>query len=295
MLNHKVNLKMLLYILVGNLGYTLAFNMFFTPHDIAAGGFGGLGMVVNHFFPAIPMGAFVFVISIPVFLWAWKVEGFRYLVSALVSTAVFSAMLDLSSFLPSVTDDRLLASVCGGALFGVSASVLVRGYVSGSGTDLLARLLVTKFRHVSLGTMVMICDGFVVALSAVAFHEIESAIYAAIALMIASFVTDASIRGVNRASIFQIIMDGDPAALGDAIMNRLDRGATLIKAVGMYKGGEKSMILVAVRPREVYELKSVIKETAPGAFVMLMPANEIMGLGFEGLDVTVPVKDIEIK
>ncbi|MGM9521433.1 MAG: YitT family protein [Oscillospiraceae bacterium] len=291
MKKQNITLKEILYILFGNAGFAVAFNCFFTGNDIAAGGFGGLGLIISMWLP-VSIGLIVFVISVPVFIWSYFVQGLKYTVSALLSTAAFSLLVDLFSFLPTLTENRLLAAICGGALYGFSSSILVRGYVSGSGTDLLARLLVTKFRHISLGSMVLICDGFVVALSVVAYGDIESGIYAAGALMIASYVMDTSIRGVNRAVIFQIITDGSADELADAII-KMDRGVTLLPAMGMYKRQEKNMLMVVVRPREIYAFKDLIRRISPGAFVMMVPANEVMGEGFKGIDVTVPVKNVK--
>ena len=287
----KPTLKEVMCLILGNLGFAVAFNCFFTGNDIAAGGFGGLGLIISTWLP-VPIGLVVMVISVPVFIWAYFVQGLRYTLSALASTAAFSILLEALSFLPNLTDNRLLAAVCGGGIYGFSASILVRGYVSGSGTDLLARLLVTKFRHISLGTMQLICDGVVVALSVIAFGDLESGIYAAGALMITSYVMDTAIRGLNRAVLFQIIPEGSAEELADAIL-RMDRGVTMVPVVGMYKRREKNMLLVVVRPREIYAFKDLIRTMSPGAFVVMVSANEVMGEGFVGIDVTVPVKNVK--
>lgn len=293
MKTRAVTLKQLLYLLVGNLGTALALDCFFTDNNIAAGGFGGVGVIVNSLLP-VSVGTVVFVISVPVFIWSWFTEGAAYTVSALLSTLAFSVFTDLLDFLPCLTENRLLAAICGGALYGVSGAVLVRGYVAGSGTDLLARLLVTKFRHISLGTMVLICDTVVVTASVFAFGDIESGIYAAGAIVVCSYTMDQAIRGFNTAVVFQVITPDEEAGerLAETVMRRLDRGVTLIPAVGMYKHSDRSLLMIAVRPRQIYEVKDIIHEIAPGSFVVMLHANEVMGEGFKGLDVTVPVKNI---
>ena len=75
-------------------------------------------------------------------------------------------------------------------------------------------------------------------------------------------------------------------------MEKLDRGVTLIPAVGMYQRSARNMLMVAVSPKQIYEVKDLIHLYAPGSFVVMLHANEVMGEGFKGLDVTVPVKDI---
>ncbi len=289
----KRSIKGVLYLLLGNFGYSVAFNCFFTENNIAAGGFGGLGLVINSILP-VSTGVAVFVMSVPVFIWSYIVQGPKYTVSALASTLAFSVFLDVFSFFPNLTEDRLLAAICGGALYGVSASVLIMGGVSGSGTDLLARLLVTRFRRISLGAILMVCDGIVVILSVIAFGDIESGVLAVVSLFVLSTVMDTAIRGVNRACLFEIIPDGPAEELAKEIME-LGRGVTLVQAQGMYQRTKRDMLLVVVRPREVYAVKDLIREKCPGAFVMLLPANEIMGEGFDGLDVTVPMREKDRK
>ena len=88
-----VTWQSLLYILVGNLGLALAMDCFFTPNEIAAGGFGGVGIIVNSLLPQISVGTVIFVISVPVFIWSFFVQGLSYTLSALLSTAAFSALV----------------------------------------------------------------------------------------------------------------------------------------------------------------------------------------------------------
>ncbi len=282
----------LVCLVLGNLGQALAFDCFLRGHEIAAGGFGGLALVLSTAIP-LNVGTIVTLISIPVFVWSYFVQGFRYTLSALLSTVAFSALVDGLAFLPTLTDSRLLAGLCGGVLYGVSAYILTRGNVAGNGTDLLARLLVTRFRSLTLGTVTMVCDGLVVLLSMFVFHELETGIYAVVTIFATSYTLDTAIKGCNKACLFQIITDQDPEELSSAIMERIDRGMTLVPARGMYEGREKNMLLVVVSPREVYAFKDLMRQICPNAFIIMSSVSEVMGEGFHGLDVTVPVKDVE--
>lgn len=283
-----------LHLLLGNLLYAIGFNLFLNGNNIAAGGFGGIGLVVSRFLP-VSVGTVVVVLSIPIFLWSYKVQGAKYTISAFLSTLAFSGFTDFLSFLPNVTENKLLAALCGGAIYGLAAFTLVRGRVSGSGSDLLGRLLITKFRVLSLGTFVMLVDIFVVLTSVIAFRDLEGGIYAGVTIVTISFVTDACINGGNRAYMFEVITNADPDELANRIFEKLDRSSTLLRGIGMYKHEERNMLMVVVSPRQVYDMKDIIKEVAPDAFVVLVSASEIMGEGFRGLDVTVPIKEIEAK
>jgi len=277
------------YLVAGNLGYALALDLFFVGNNIAAGGFSGLGIVVCSFVP-VSIGVFMLAISVPLLIWAYFVHGWRYVLSALVSTVMYSTMVDAFAFLPTLTTNRPAAALCGGVMSGLSAALLLRGNASGGGTDLLARLLVTRFRHISIGAMLFICDGVVVTLSMIVFGDVESGLYAAMAIAVCSYVMDWAVRGFNRASVFQIVTDAPADELAAVIMREMDRGVTCFPATGMYGKKPKSVLMVVVRPREIYAVKDIVKRYAPDAFVMLSTANEILGEGFRGIDVTVPIK-----
>ncbi|MGX8699514.1 MAG: YitT family protein, partial [bacterium] len=203
-------------LLLGNLLYGVGFNLFFRDNEIAAGGFGGLGLVVSHYLP-VTVGTVILTVSIPVFLWSFRVQGVKYTLSALFSTVAFSAATDAFAFLPNVTENKLMAAVCGGIVYGIAAATLVRGNVSGSGSDLLGRLLVTKFRVLSLGTFVFLVDALVIALSLAAFRDLETSIYAVAAIFLTTYVTDHMISGFNRACRFEIITSTDPALLAEKV------------------------------------------------------------------------------
>jgi len=283
------------HLIVGNALYGLGFNLFFRTNDIAAGGFGGLGMVVNYYLPFISIGTAIFLMSVPVFLWSFKLQGAKYTLSALLSTVACSVFTDLFAFLPNVTENFLMAAILGGALYGVASMTLVRGRVAGRGTDLLGRLLITKFRVLSLGSFVLIVDGIVVLLSILTFGNLETGVYSVVAIVVYSIVTDRLINGFNRAFTFQVITSVDPDMLCEKIFEKLDRGATLVAARGMYSHEDRNMLYVAVSRSQIYEMKDILHEYAPDAFVMLMPSNEIMGEGFRGVDVTVPLKELEAR
>ena len=270
-------------LILANLGYALGINLFLEDNQIAAGGFSGLGIVLNHFF-YVPIGAFVFALSVPLFLWAWKVKGKYFTISTLISSVLYSVFIDAFSFLPCLTDNKLVAAISAGILYGISAVLFLKANGSSSGTDLLTRLLLTKRRHLTLGIMYLFTDGTIVLLSVLVYGNIENGIYAAVTLAVSSWVMDNVINGLNKASVIHIILDTDPEPLAKAIMKELDRGVTLQKGTGMYAYKDKSILVVVVKPREVYKVKDLVKRLAPTAFAYLNPASEVVGEGFVTLN-----------
>ena len=282
--------KQIGYLMLSDLFYALALDLFYVHNDIAAGGLAGIGTVLNSLFD-LPVGVVVFILNIPICLWGLSLKGKSYIFLSLIAVAVYSTIVDVLAFLPSVTDDKLVAVICGGILYGVAASFSVKAQISAGGTDLLAKLIITKFRHISLGTLLMIIDGSIVCLAMVVYGEIEAGIYAILAIAVTSIVTDKINSGFNKADMFYIFANKNLDKIAHAILYDMERGATCLTGTGMYAGAERKILLVVVKPNEMPRLKAIVHKYDPSAFIILTSAFEIIGEGFEDLNLTSTIHD----
>jgi len=271
------------YLVMSNLLSALAVDMFLSGNGIAGGGFAGIAIIINYVVH-VPVGLFVFVMTIPLFVWAYFVKGWRYVLDTLVSTGMYAVMTDLLVFLPCATADKFLASVCGGILYALSEVCMLKANCASGGTDLLDRLILTKKKNASLGMMFIVIDGSIVLASAIVSRQIEVGIYGFICVFICSIVTDRLIRGFDTAIVYQIVTEAPAEEMAKAILTEMERGVTRVNATGMFTSSDKSILLIAVRPREAYRLKQLVRRYDPNAFVMVIEASEIMGSGFESSD-----------
>ena len=139
------------WITVGSILYGFAFDWFYTPNLIGYGGITGVGQVVNAFIPAIPIGMFVLVINIPLFILGWKFIGGHLLVTSLYSMVVSSVAVDAFALIIDFQPmDQMLAAVCGGALIGLSLGIIFAKGATTGGTDLIARLVKLKLPWISM-------------------------------------------------------------------------------------------------------------------------------------------------
>lgn len=282
--------KQILFMLIANIGYACALNLFYVGNNIAAGGLAGIGTVLNYFLD-LPVGATVFVLTIPIVLLGARIKGLAYVLLALITTGVYSLIVDLFSFLPCLTDDKIVAVVFGGILYGFASFMTVRAGLSSGGTDLLAKIMVTKFKALSIGTMYMCIDGCIVIFAMFAYQNIEAGIYALLAIGVCSIVTDKLNSGFNRAQMFYIFTDHDTKEISEAILFGMNRGVTSVTGVGKFSNTDKEILLVIVKPSETPKLKAIIRKYDPSAFVVLVSANEIIGNGFDDLDITDTIQD----
>ena len=278
----KFRIASLLWFIAGIVMYSMALNLFLIGNNIAAGGFSGLAMVLTAVMP-LKVGTFMFLMNVPLLILSVFVKGVRFTLSTLLCTVLYSGFLNATDFLPTLTNDPLVASMFGGVMYGIGLVCFVRAGTSSGGTDLINRLLLTKFPQISVGKMGMIIDSTVVVLAMVAFGNVQVGLYAIITLYICSVFADKIMGGFDRADLCFVITDQDPAMIASGLMKVLNRAVTKIDATGMYKGTDRSVLMMVVRPGETFRMKREVAALDPNAFVVVAYANEVLGGGFKHL------------
>ena len=90
--------------------------------------------------------------------------------------------------------------------------------------------------------------------------------------------------GSKRPQLVALIIGGqNTAQLAQAILSELHRGVTRIDGTGMYTGQPHPILMVALTITEVNHLKTLVHQHDEQAFVIVMPAREVLGRGFQPL------------
>lgn len=269
-----------LWITLGAVLYALAFDWFYIPNQIGFGGVTGVGQVVNAYLPFIPIGVFVLVLNLPLFLLGWRLLGGGLLVSSLFAMALSSLAVDgLNLAYTFQGMDPMLASIFGGALMGLSLGVIFSQGATTGGTDLIARLVKLKLPWLSMGKLLLFIDLAVILLVAAAFGNLTTALYGIIAQVVSAYVTDTVLYGLDSAKVAYIITDHTDRVL-DAMVSQLDRGVTILHGQGAYSQEPKRVLMCAFKQRQIVTLKQAVKEIDPDAFVIVCDAHEVLGNGF---------------
>lgn len=159
---------------------------------------------------------------------------------------LYSIIVDALSFLPSTTDDKLVAVICGGLLYGTAAAFSDKAGISAGGTDLLAKLIITKLKALSLGSILMLLDGSIVVMAMVVYRNVGAGIYALLAIAVSAVVTDKLNSGFNKADMFFIFINENLDKISNAILYDMGRGTTLIEGIGMFSGDQKKILMTVV-------------------------------------------------
>lgn len=277
-------IKIYCVIIVSSLIYALSFNCFFDPNDISMGGFTGIGQIIHHYIPVIPVGALVVVLNIPLFILGVKYQGFHLLWSSVFAIAVSSAFMDaLPLFIQfKPIEDHLLACIFGGAMLGLSLGLMLLVGATTGGTELAASLLKRKFVHIQIGRICLIIDVIVIVIYAFAFRDIYNGLYAGIALFISSAVMDAVVYGRRNSKVAYIICDNSEKVMEGLLKE--DLGITRIKGSGGFSQEEKNVLICAFKPSRIAAVKRTIMENDPRAFVIICDAKDVFGEGFGKFD-----------
>ena len=279
--NWKQTANAYFWITVGSVLYGFVFDWFYTPNLIGYGGITGVGQVVNAYIPVIPIGLFVFLINIPLFVLGWKYIGGHLLVTSLYSMVVSSVAVDAFALVIDFQPmDQMLAAICGGAAIGLSLGLIFAQGATTGGTDLVARLVKLKLPWVPMGKMLLVIDMAVVVLVAIAFGNLTTALYGFIAQVVCAYVTDMVLYGLDTAKVAYIISD-KAHAISDAIVEDMDRGVTVLPAKGAYSGEDKWVLMCAFKQKEIVDLKELIFDMDPKAFIIVCDAHEVTGNGFK--------------
>lgn len=270
----------IIFYIIGCFVYAIAVTMFISANEISPGGFTGIATLLNYLFD-MPTGITVLLLNIPIIILGFLKLGGIFVIKTAIATGILSVSLDVAEKLFSgFYTDKILASVFGGILGGLGISlVMLRGGTTG-GVDIIAKLINRKFRHLTVGRLILIIDAVVIALAAAVYKNIESALYSAIAMYASSTVTDAVLYGAEKGkTVYAITLM--PDEISRAVGERIKRGVTKISVVGGYTGEPRVMLMCTVRRHEVSALHDIIKEYDKKAFIVVSDAGEIIGEGFK--------------
>ena len=264
--------------------FAAATSIFIIPNNFAPGGVTGIAIISNHLLRT-PVGMGIVVMNIPLFILGLRKLGMGFVVRTAFATATCSLLIDVFSvILPAYTENKMLASIYGGVLGGAGlALVILRGGTTG-GTDILARLLNRKFRHLSLGRVIFLFDLLITLCAVLAFGYIEAGLYSVITIFASSRVIDAMLYGADMGKSVMIISQKS-GEISSAIARELERGVTLLDAKGAYTGKKSELILCAVRNNEVGRVHRIALAIDSEAFIIVTEAGEIIGEGFKSIDI----------
>ncbi len=262
--------------------YCIGWNIFLLPNNITTGGVPGISSVV-YWGTGIPVQTTYFIINAALLLAALKILGLRFCLKTIYAVLLLTT---LTTFARSNTgsmhllaDQPFMASIIGAIFCGSGVGIGLSFNGSTGGTDIVAAI-VHKYRDISLGRVVMMCDIVIITSSYLVFHNWEQVIYGYVVLLVTAFCIDQVVNAMHRSVQFFIISD-KYKEIASRIAVFPHRGATVIEAHGFYTGHEVKMLFIMAKRRESNVIFRIINEIDPKAFVTETNVIGVYGEGFD--------------
>ena len=268
-----------LMIVLGNLMYARAVNLFIVPNDLITGGTTGLALFFNRT-AGIPVSVFVWCFNVTMFLWGAWVLGKEFAVSTAASTVIYPLMLSILEWtgVPGfVMEEKLVAVIYAGLLIGAGIGVVMRAGASTGGMDIPA-LIGKKKWNFNVSFVIYLFDCIILALQ-VAAADLYSILYGILLIMVYTLVLD-KVLVMGTAKIQVKIISGKYEKINRLLGERIDCGTTLLHMESGYLHKEQEMILAVISNRDLPKVNQLILEADPEAFIVVSQINEVRGRGF---------------
>ncbi len=280
---YKMKFSYFLLIIVGTAGVAFAVQCMYDPCGLVTGGFSGIAIIIKslteHIIPGgVPLWLTNLLLNIPVFIVAYIKMGKRFIGRTLFGTVMLSVWLYILPVIDLAQGDMLLVALFGGVFSGAGMGMVLRANATTGGTDMVAALIQLKIRHYNVAQIMQILDGAIVILGFFVFG-LRPSLYAIVAIFVTTKVGDAILEGFKYSKAAYIITD-KYEEVAKVLMEELDRGATGLKATGMYTGKDRCVLYCVVSKKQIVTLKEIVVNIDPKAFVIVSDVREVLGEGF---------------
>jgi uncharacterized membrane-anchored protein YitT (DUF2179 family) len=272
-------------LLIGATVQAVGLRLFLVPANLASGGVTGISQLFNHF-TGWPIGLMVLIGNLPLFLIGWRfLGGRRFALRTAFAVLVYSLVVDLLPrlhLLPmnGITDDIFLNSLYGAVVSGIGYGLVYRARGTSGGSDILARIL-NHYRSLSMTQSYLMVDSAVI-LSAGFVFGWKQALYAIITLYVSGIVSENVLEGSGTVRTALIVTE-QAKSISERVLEEMERGVTILQGTGAYTGTERPVIYCVITRSEVAQLKSIVREIDPLAFIVIGQAHEALGEGFKPL------------
>lgn len=287
-------------ILCGTFVLGFGYCVFLSPYNIVPGGFLGLAKILHDVlakigFTYISTSVWYIILNAFLYIYAFVLMGWKFGIRSGVGIFSYSFFTSIVSKFDIVSQIGhqfevesatlgggslyILYALYGGILMGIGMGLVFRANGSTGGCDMLAVVTNRRFPTITTGQLVIVVDGLVVVLSALAYSSLVLPLYALITIFVCGKVSDLFVDGVRSLRAYYILTTKKDE-IAQRILTEVQRGVTNIKCEGMYTHDEKDMLLVILRRSQVMKVKKIVKEVDPKAFTFCNNVKEAYGTGF---------------
>lgn len=265
-----------LAIVFGSIVVGVAYNMFLIPHKILSSGLSGIAIMLGIVTP-LNTGILNFLLNLPLLILGVIKLGKQFISYTILSVVVLSISLYLIP-IQAISTEPILSSLFGGVLTGVGIGIIFRASGSSGGFDIIAMLLQKK-NDFPLGTLLSAMNAVVVVISGFVFGW-DAALNTLVAIYATGKVIDTIHTNHIKLTLMIVTNKGDE--LKTKLLANLYRGITMMDGQGAYTGQERKILMTVITRYQLTEVKGLINEVDPDAFVNITETTEVVGMFHRG-------------
>lgn len=276
-------LKDYVMIFAGLILYAFGLTGFLLPNKIVTGGLAGITVLIKSA-TDIPLWVSYVSINALLLIAAWKIVGKNFVIKTVISVAAVTFLLRFGELYITkavIQADPLLSSIIGAILCGAGLGLVYSVNGSTGGTDIIGAV-VTKYRHVSMGRVLLLVDILIVASSFFLFKSAEKIAIGLIVMAVMYYAVDVVISGM-RQSVQFFIFTNKYEEVATHINLEIKRGCTIIDGMGWYSKKPQKIIVVLARKNESTSIFRLVKSIDQNAFVTQANVVGVYGKGFDML------------
>lgn len=280
----KKFLKQIFWEVVGSIFIAAGIYNFAVQAKFPMTGFSGLSIILYQLFD-VPIGFSTILLNIPVAIVCYKLLGRSFFISSIRCMVISSVMIDyVAPLFPVYEGDRLLAALCTGVFAGLGYAVIYMQNSSTGGSDFIIMAVKALKPYLSVGKIAFVIDLLIILLGGFLFQDVDGMIYGMIVSFLLSIVVDKLMYGTNAGKMTLIVTEHG-REICDVIDDCCQRGTTILKGQGGYRGDEKQVVMCACSNKEMYLVQRAVKEADPESFMIVLESNEVHGEGFKTIQI----------
>ena len=298
-----------LIIIAGNAITAAGAVLFIIPNGFTMGGTTGIGIFVRNLISESVVwrewvvSITVYAVNIALFVVGALILGKKFAASTFAGTLLYPTFVAFFTYINDLyveangapigvageMGNPVVAAICGGVLFGLGISFVIRVGASTGGTDIPA-LLLQRFFGTPVSTTLTVLDTVIIFLQFTAPEVGLNAVIYGIGINVLHSVVIAKISPIGMRRTQVKIISNHYLEIRDIILNKISRGVTVLYGQTGYLKEDCHMLLTVISPRQLVPLKAEIQKIDPNAFMTISEVSEVRGNGFhtDGVEFLMP-------
>lgn len=262
----------LLLLIIGIEILAVSINMFYAPHEIAAGGATGIAILLEATL-GLNISVVVMLINIVMLILSYIFLGKGTTVRIALGSVLLPICLAITPQIKLI-EDPLLTVIVGGVIFAVGISILYQLDASSGGTT-VPPLIIKKYFGIKTSTTLLMIDGMICLLN-LFVAGIETMFLAILSQILTTIVMNFIETGLDRKKVIYVMSEHDLEELKQQLAY-LGKALTIFNVTGGYTGNEREMLMIVVENPDYHHMLKTIRNIDAEAFILVANAAEAHG------------------